>query len=80
MHWSPGRYFLIAASLLMVLVAAGTPWAQKIPSTKPKKPAVAATAEPALPQSAGEVDAYLGSLTDEQARKALSRTLKSKLA
>ena len=80
MHRSPGRYALIVASLVMVLLAVGTVWAQKLPSTKAKKPAAAATAEPALPQSAEQVDAYMGSLTDEQARKALSRTLKQQLA
>jgi len=80
MHRSPGRYALIVASLVMVLLAVGTVWAQKLPPTKAKKPAAAATAEPALPQSAEQVDAYLGSLTDEQARKALSRTLKQQLA
>src|SRR5512137_2293190 len=80
MHRSPGRYALIVASLLMVLLAAGTVWAQKLPPTKAKKPAAAATAEPALPQTAEQVDAYMGSLTDEQARKALSRTLKQQLA
>ena len=80
MHRSPGRYALIVASLVMVLLAVGTVWAQKLPPTKAKKPAAAATAEPALPQSAEQVDAYMGSLTDEQARKALSRTLKQQLA
>ncbi len=80
MHRSPGRYALIVASLVMVLLAVGTVWAQKLPPTKAKKPAAAATAEPAAPQSAEQVDAYMGSLTDEQARKALSRTLKQQLA
>jgi small-conductance mechanosensitive channel len=64
----------------MVLLAVGTVAAQKLPSTKAKKPAAAAAAEPAAPQTAEQVDAYMGSLTDEQARKALSRTLKQQLA
>jgi moderate conductance mechanosensitive channel len=80
MQRSPGRYLLIAASLLVVLCASGTVRAQKFTPPKAKKPAAAATAEPALPQSAEQVDAYMGSLTDEQARQALSRTLKQRLA
>ena len=80
MHRSPGRFALIVASLVMVLLSVGTVWAQKLPPTKAKKPPAAAAAEPAAPQSAEQVDAYMGSLTDEQARKALSRTLKQQLA
>ena len=80
MQRNSGRYALIVASLVMVLLSVGTVWAQKLPPTKAKKPPAAAAAEPALPQSAEQVDAYMGSLTDEQARKALSRTLKQQLA
>src|SRR5512139_581943 len=70
--------FVLVLSLLAFLLSHGTVEAQKLTPTKAKKPAAAA--EPAGPQTAGEVDAYLGSLTDEQARKALSRTLKQQLA
>ncbi len=78
MHSGPRRHLLVAAALMAVLFAAEAASAQKLPSIKPKKPAAAA--EPAAPQTAEQVDAYLGSLTDEQARKALSRTLKQQLA
>ena len=80
MNWRIARQFVFVLSLLTFLLSHGTVGAQKLPSTKAKKPAAAATAEPALPQSAEQVDAYMGSLTDEQARKALSRTLKQQLA
>jgi small-conductance mechanosensitive channel len=68
--------------LLIFCFAGGAAWAQKLPMSKPKK-APAKTEEaapPALPQSPEQVDAYMGSLTDEQARLVLAQVLKRQAA
>ena len=78
MNRSALRYLVIGVCLTALLLAHGSAWAQKFTPPKAKKPSAAA-AEPAPPQTPQEVDAYMGGLTDEQARKALARTMKQQL-
>jgi moderate conductance mechanosensitive channel len=79
MNWTLTKQ-VFALSLLALLVSHGTVWAQKFTPPKAKGPSTAVTGEQALPQTPEQVDAYMGTLTDEQARKALGRTLKEKIA
>jgi small-conductance mechanosensitive channel len=70
--------WIVVYLLLMFCLVGGPAWAQKFPMPKTKKPP-AKTEEAAPPpqlQTPEQVDAYMGSLTDEQARKALSQVLK----
>ena len=68
--------------LIMTMIAlAGIAHAQKIPKAKPPKTEQKAeAAAPALPQSPEQVDAFMGSLTDEKARQVLAQVLKRQTA
>jgi len=68
--------------LLFTFFASGAGWAQKLPMPKAKKPPAKTeeAAPPAQLQTPEQVDAHMGSLTDEQARKELAQVLKSQAA
>jgi small-conductance mechanosensitive channel len=65
-----------------IIALAGMAQAQKFPMPKAKKPVVKSeeVAAPALPQSPEQVDAFMGSLTDERARQVLAQVLKRQAA
>ncbi len=73
------RLFLL---ILAIIALAGIAQAQKIPKAKPPKAEQKAeeVAAPAQPQTPEQVDAFMGSLTDEQARKELAQVLKRQAA
>jgi len=73
---------VVICLLLVFSFVHGAVWAQKFPTSKPKKPPTKTeeAAPPAQPQTPEQVDAYMGSLTDEQARQALSQELKRQAA
>ncbi|MGE5258648.1 MAG: mechanosensitive ion channel family protein [Hyphomicrobiales bacterium] len=80
---STKRSIWIVLCLLLVFCFVGGPaWAQKFPMPKAKKPSAKTeeAASPALPQTPEQVDAYMGSLTDEQARQTLTQVLKREIA
>jgi len=68
--------------VIAVIALGGVAQAQKIPKSKPPKAEAKSeeVAAPALPQTAEQVDAFMGSLTDEQARKELTQVLKRQAA
>jgi moderate conductance mechanosensitive channel len=68
--------------LLLGCFANGAVWAQKFPLPKTKKPAAGSqeVVPPAQLQTPEQVDAFLGDLTDEQARQVLARVLKGQAA
>ena len=68
----------LCLSIMAVIALAGIAQAQKIPKAKPPKTAQKseAAAAPALPQTPEQVDAFMGALTDEQARQVLAQVLK----
>ena len=68
--------------IIAILALAGIAQAQKIPKAKPPKTEQKAedVAVPALPQSPEQVDAFMGSLTDEKARQVLAQVLKRQTA
>ncbi len=66
--------------LLAFGLSAAPAWAQKMPKPKPPKAAPKAANLPALPQTPEQVDAFMGALTDEQARKVLTQVLKRQTA
>jgi small-conductance mechanosensitive channel len=74
--------WIVSCLLLIFCFVGGHAWAQKFPMPKAKKPPAKTqeAAPPALPQTPEQVDAYMGSLTDEQARQALSQVLKRQTA
>ena len=65
-----------------IIALAGMAQAQKMPKSKPPKAEVKSeeVAAPAPPQTPEQVDAFMGSLTDEQARKELTQVLKRQAA
>ena len=73
---------VVICLLLVFSFVNGAVWAQKFPTSKPKKSSAKTeeAAPPALPQTPEQVDAYMGSLTDEQARQAFSQVLKRQTA
>ena len=73
------RLFLL---IIVILALAGIAQAQKIPKAKPPKAEQKAeeVAVPAQPQSPEQVDAFMGSLTDEKARQVLAQVLKRQTA
>ena len=84
-HMNPNRkrsIWIVFYLLLIFCFVGGAAWAQKFPMPKAKKPPVKTeeAAPPAQPQTPEQVDAYMGSLTDEQARQALSQVLKRQAA
>jgi len=68
--------------IIAIIAIAGMAQAQKMPKSKPPKAEVKSeeAAVPAQPQSPEQVDAFMGSLTDEQARKELTQVLKRQAA
>ncbi|MGD8542441.1 MAG: mechanosensitive ion channel [Desulfobacteraceae bacterium] len=73
---------ILAYLLLFACFANGVIWAQKFAPPKAKKPA-AAPQEIVLPahlQTPEQVEAFMGPLTDEQARQVLARVLKGRTA
>jgi small-conductance mechanosensitive channel len=68
--------------LLFIFIADGSAWAQKLPKPKAKKPEVKSeeVAVPAPPQTPEQVDAFMGSLTDEKARQVLAQMLRHQTA
>ena len=73
------RLFLL---IVAIIALGGIAQAQKIPKSKPPKSEVKSEelAVPAPPQTPEQVDAHMGSLTDEQARKELAQVLKRQAA
>ena len=73
------RLFLL---IMAIIALAGIAQAQKIPKAKPPKAEQKAevVAVPAQPQSPEQVDAFMGSLTDEKARQVLAQVLKRQTA
>jgi moderate conductance mechanosensitive channel len=73
------RLFLL---IMAIIALAGIAQAQKIPKAKPPKTEqkTEAVTAPALPQSPEQVDAFMGSLTDEKARQVLAQVLKRQTA
>lgn len=72
-RWSAVLFLILALSS-----AGGDVWAQKLPKAKAKPPEAAAA--PVAPQSPEQVDAFMGTLTDAQARRMLSDRLKTEAA
>jgi flagellar basal body-associated protein FliL len=73
--------WIVILLLLAFGLSATSIWAQKIPKAKPPKTEQKAeAAAPALPQSPEQVDAFMGSLTDEKARQVLGQVLKRQTA
>jgi moderate conductance mechanosensitive channel len=68
--------------IIAIIAMAGMAQAQKMPKSKPPKAEVksAEAAVPAQPQTPEQVDAFMGSLTDEQARRELTQVLKRQTA
>src|SRR5512143_819782 len=68
--------------IIAIIALAGLAQAQKMPKSKPPKAEVKSqeVVVPAQPQTPEQVDAYMGSLTDAQARQALSHELKQQAA
>ncbi len=68
--------------IIAIIALAGMAQAQKIPKSKPPKVEVKSeeAAVPAPPQTPEQVDAFMGSLTDEQARKELAQMLRNQTA
>jgi small-conductance mechanosensitive channel len=75
MHRRTGMAALLVGALLVLASAAD---AQKLPKSKPPKPEPKReeVVLPALPLAAEQADAFLASLTDAQARRALAQVLK----
>ncbi|MCK7466938.1 MAG: hypothetical protein MZU91_01500 [Desulfosudis oleivorans] len=67
---------------MAIIALAGIAQAQKMPKAKPPKAEQKAeeVAAPAQPQSPEQVDAFMGSLTDEKARQVLAQVLKRQTA
>jgi small-conductance mechanosensitive channel len=72
----------LAVFVIAIMALTGMAEAQKMPKFKSSKPVVKSeeVAIPAQPQTLEQVDALMGSLTDEQARKELSLLLKRQVA
>ena len=73
------RLFLL---IVAIIALAGIAQAQKIPKAKPPKAEQKAeeVVAPAQPQSPEQVDAFMGSLTDDKARQMLAQVLKRQTA
>ena len=74
--------WIVILLLLAFGLSATSVWAQKMPKAKPPKAEQKAeeVAVPAQPQSPEQVDAFMGSLTDEKARQVLAQVLKRQTA
>lgn len=68
--------------IIAIIALAGMAQAQKIPKSKPPKAEVKSEelAVPAPPQTPEQVDAFMGRLSDEEARKELRFVLKRQTA
>jgi len=68
--------------IIAIIALAGMAQAQKIPKSKPPKAEVKSeeAAVPASPQTPEQVDAFMGSLTDEKARQVLTQVLRNQTA
>jgi small-conductance mechanosensitive channel len=68
--------------IIAIIALAGMAQAQKIPKSKPPKAEVKSeeAVVPAAPQTPEQVDAFMGSLTDEKARQVLTQMLRHQTA
>jgi small-conductance mechanosensitive channel len=74
----PRALVFVLVLIIAIIALAGIAQAQKIPKAKAPKAEQKAeeVAVPAQPQSPEQVDAFMGSLTDEKARQVLAQVLK----
>jgi len=81
-HSTKRSVWAMVCLLLFIFIADGSAWGQKLPKPKAKKPEVKSeeVAVPAPPQTPEQVDAFMGSLTDEKARQVLAQMLRHQTA
>jgi len=81
-HRTKSFLWAVTCLLLFFFFGHGTVWAQKMPMPKAKKPEVKSegVAVPAHLQTPEQVEAFIGPLTDEQARQVLAQVLKRQAA
>jgi len=82
LHSAKRSVWATVCLLMLIFFADGIVWAQKFPTPKAKKPEAKSeeVAAPTQPQTPEQVDAFMGSLTDEKARQVLAQMLRQQTA